>query len=369
MLIYNLFPTISKDWYEITDNAIKMGFNAVFINPIQIPGQSNSLYSIKDYFRINPNIKYDIEKYINYYKSENITFIADLVISHTAIDNNLTKQYSGWFEKENGNIKNPFCEENGKKVVWKDLAQLNWNNYSEGQYQYFLNVCCFLIDLGFRGFRCDAAYQVPNHLWRRLIRNVKEKNNNIIFLAETLGCSVQQTKDCGSSGFDYIFNSSKWWDLKSSWCINQLNDIVNFKSISFSESHDTQRLFSEFNNINTQKQRYALSAFLSSGTLIPVGYEYGFKNKLNVVGTNNWEDFNIDICDYITNINILFKKDARLSTPGRISFIHSNNQNILILQKETNKGTIKLYLNKDTYNNQQISEFNINLEPGQGLYI
>jgi starch synthase (maltosyl-transferring) len=57
MIIYNLFPTLVgrfSDWGTHLTRAAEMGFNWVFVNPIQQPGSSGSLYSIADYFAFNP---------------------------------------------------------------------------------------------------------------------------------------------------------------------------------------------------------------------------------------------------------------------------------------------------------------------------
>ena len=57
MIIYNLFPPLAGtfgNWESHIERAADMGFDWIFVNPIQKPGQSRSLYSIADYFRINP---------------------------------------------------------------------------------------------------------------------------------------------------------------------------------------------------------------------------------------------------------------------------------------------------------------------------
>ena len=57
MIIYNLFPSLAgrfSEWESHLRRAGEMGFNWVFVNPIHLTGSSGSLYSIKDYFRINP---------------------------------------------------------------------------------------------------------------------------------------------------------------------------------------------------------------------------------------------------------------------------------------------------------------------------
>src|ERR1044071_2930431 len=59
MIIYNLFPLLAgnvRDWKPHLVRAADMGFDWIFINPIQFPGFSGSLYSIKDYFDFNPLI-------------------------------------------------------------------------------------------------------------------------------------------------------------------------------------------------------------------------------------------------------------------------------------------------------------------------
>ena len=57
MIIYNMFPILAGKfikWKPHFKRASEMGFNWVFLNPVQKPGYSGSLYSIKDYFSFNP---------------------------------------------------------------------------------------------------------------------------------------------------------------------------------------------------------------------------------------------------------------------------------------------------------------------------
>lgn len=54
MILYNLFPLLAGPfgrWNEHFTRAAAMGFNWVYVNPIQKLGASRSLYSIADYFQ------------------------------------------------------------------------------------------------------------------------------------------------------------------------------------------------------------------------------------------------------------------------------------------------------------------------------
>jgi starch synthase (maltosyl-transferring) len=59
LLVHNLFPLLIgpvADWKPHLRRAAGMGFNWLFLNPIQLPGSSGSIYAVKDYFRINPRL-------------------------------------------------------------------------------------------------------------------------------------------------------------------------------------------------------------------------------------------------------------------------------------------------------------------------
>ena len=56
-LIYNLFPPLFgpvPSWEEHLDRIAGMGFTWIYLNPINTPGLSGSLYAVRDYFAINP---------------------------------------------------------------------------------------------------------------------------------------------------------------------------------------------------------------------------------------------------------------------------------------------------------------------------
>ena len=88
---------------------------------------------------------------------------------------------------------------------------------AEGFYAVHKTVLRYL-DLGFQGFRCDAAYQVPAALWRVLIHEAQKVNPNAVFWAENLGCTPDQTRALRAAGFHFFCNSSKWWNFQDAWC-------------------------------------------------------------------------------------------------------------------------------------------------------
>jgi starch synthase (maltosyl-transferring) len=377
MIIYNLFPLLAgkfTEWERHLKRASEMGFTWVFVNPIQLPGSSGSIYSIKDYFSFNPLLVDEKSKRSAVDQVKDMTRAAgklglstmvDLVINHCSVDSAIIKSHREWFAREpNGRIAHPFADENGKKVVWKDLAKFDHRNTKdrEGLFRFFLDVVKFLAGLGFKGFRCDAAYQIPRSLWERLIRESKKQFPDLLFFAETLGTTPDLTRKTAEAGFNYIFNSSKWWDFESKWLMQQYNLTREIApSISFPESHDTVRLCEELGgNVDGLKQRYLFSAIFSAGVMMPIGFEFGFRRKLHVVKTrpSDWEETGIDLTSFIEAVNrmkaghVMFQEDA----PAEI--LSDQNPRVLFMWKastHTQEESLVI-LNKDIRNKQRFYE-------------
>ena len=289
--------------------------------------------------------------------------MADLVIDHCAADSELVTEHPEWiaFDSEGGVI-HPSCQEDGHTVVWTDLAQLDHRGTRdpEGLYQYCLGVVRHLLSLGFEGFRCDTAYQLPAELWRRLIGDIKNDQPGTVFVAETLGCRPWQTAMTAAAGFDFIFNSSKWWDFRSHWLLEQhklVGELV--PSIGFPESHDTPRLSDDMHaNPSALKLWYLFAASFSAGCLMPIGFEFGFRRSLHVVSTRpeDWETTSIDLCAFITAVN-RFKADQpvfREESP--VLLLPTSNPEVLIMWRgsATLGQEALLILNTDFWHDQYV---------------
>jgi starch synthase (maltosyl-transferring) len=376
MIIYNLFPLLAGPfpaWKAHLDRAAAMGFDWAFVNPIQLPGSSGSLYSIADYFGFNPllvgrgsGIKADaqVREAIRDAEASGLSMMTDLVINHCSVDADLVENHPEWFVWESdGRVAHPGCNDNGRRVVWKDLAKFDHRHSKDkdGMFRFFHRVVDHLLDLGFRGFRCDAAYQVPASLWKRLIGATKAKCPEAIFAAETLGCTAEQTRKTARAGFDYIFNSSKWWDFNGHWLLEQYNLTREISpSIGFPESHDTLRLCEELEgNVDGLRQRYLFASLFSAGVLMPMGFEYGARKKPHVVKTRpgDWEEARVDLSGFIREVNGIKREHPVFQEEAPTEVLGNGNPNVLVMWK----GSIRtqeealLILNKDIRNRQTFS--------------
>ncbi len=72
-----------------------------------------------------------------------------------------------------------------------------------------------------------------------LIAAAKEKDPGLPVRRRDPGCTFEEARATAGAGFDYLFNSFAWWDLKKPWALEQYERLrVLAPSIAFPENHD-----------------------------------------------------------------------------------------------------------------------------------
>jgi len=377
------------DWLQHASRAAEMAFNWLYINSIHYPGFSGSLYAVKHHYRINsqflpPNTEKDdltiLAQTLRGFQDLGLWPMMDLVINHTSRDCPLTQEHPAWYaHDEHGEIVSPFARDpdNPEKVtVWGDLAEIDNEGSSdrEGLWAYWAELVRRYLRLGFKGFRCDAAYKIPAALWRYLVEETASIDPEAMFFAETLGCTEAEALALHDAGLHYFFNSSKWWDFVQPWCLEQHEKFGKIApSISFPESHDTTRLAADTGgNEVVQRQRYAFAASFSAGLMMPIGYEFGFRKKLDVVSTRptDWETASFDLQRFIKKVNKLKIEHPLLHGEGKLKTVTSD-RNALVLERRAEQAPGQLawvLVNKSKGRRTTVSLNGIALTPRHRLH-
>jgi starch synthase (maltosyl-transferring) len=367
-LIYNLFQRLVGPvtrWPEHAQRAARMGFNWLYLNPWHYPGFSGSLYAPKEFRRLNPLFAppgadtYDLgplEQALRRIQDAGLSPMMDLVVNHTSKDALLADEHPEWYVRDpKGELVSPFVvdpDDPEKITVWGDLAEID-NENSPGRdelWDYWAELVRDSLRLGFRGFRCDAAYKVPAELWRHLIEEARSVDPEVKFFAETLGAPVEDVLALREAGFQFIFNSSKWWDFAEPWALDQQEKFRDIApSISFPETHDTTRVAADSGGSEAvQRQRYAFAAAFSAGVMLPVGYEFGFKRQVNVVHTMpaDWERKSFDLTRFVERVNRLKLERPALQGEAALRAANGLEADELLLDRATPEGHAWILVNK-----------------------
>ena len=369
--IYNLFPTLAgtiRAWTTHLPRIAAMGFNAVYVNPFHYPGFSGSLYAVKDYYRLNPRFRAGeaddddtlLHGFTEAARGCGLRVIMDLVVNHTSRDSDLVASHPHWFSRDaRGNVISPHATDPAdpsQKTVWGDLAELDYRPPQQRQIlAYFQQLVRHYMALGFGGFRCDAAYKVPAEVWRSLIDDAKRVSPDVLFCAENLGAPKEAVLALAGAGFDYLFNSVKWWDFESPWLLDQYEDFRHIApSIGFPESHDTDRLVSELlaagipeSEIEPRyRQAYAFAAAYSTGVMMPMGFEYGWSRRLDVVSTRDDEPEpkRFDLSGFIAEVNAMKRGISALNEEGPQRLLTNRNDRVMVLERRSESGNERAFI-------------------------
>jgi len=339
--IYNLFPLLAgpmSSWAEHLPRIAAMRFDWLYLNPFHYPGFSGSLYAIQDFDRLHPVVAggdgepWDarLADFCKAAEAHDIRVMLDLVVNHAARDGRLVHEFPEWFRRHpDGEIASPGALDPSDPhgmVTWHDLAAIDYSRaeHREAQLAFWNDLVRRYLACGVSGFRCDAAYQVPADFWRELIAAARSGADAPVFAAETLGCPPEDSEALAPAGFDLMFNSAKWWDFREPWLLDQYQRLrTAAPSVAFPESHDTPRLISELGDMNPEQAaahyafQYDWTACFSAGVMMPMGYEYGFSQALDVRDSRpgQWEaqraNAPFDLSEHIAAVNG-FKEEQAL---------------------------------------------------------
>lgn len=189
-IIYEIFPRAfsEKGTFKEIEREIprlkELGVNVIWLMPIHPIGEVKrkgtlgSPYSVKDYYAINPEYgtAEDFKSLVKTAHENGIKVIIDLVINHTAWDNNLIVKHPEWYVRnDEGEIVSPNSD-------WTDVADLNYDNPELRRYMIEM-MKYWIKEFDIDGYRCDVAELVPIDFWNEA-RKELDKIKPVMMLAE-----------------------------------------------------------------------------------------------------------------------------------------------------------------------------------------
>ena len=183
---------------------------------------------------------------------------------------------------------------------WYETIKINYCDFHTKTWDKMLDIVLFWAAKGVDGFRCDMVELVPTQFFQWLIKQVKEKYPEVIFIAEVYKKDLY-TQYIREVGFDYLYDKSGLYDclravvekavndngmpvelwqsttgITRSWQF--LNDLQPYM-LNFLENHDEQRYASEYfgKDSNTFAALYTSLYLNTAPFMIYFGEEVGEK--------------------------------------------------------------------------------------------
>ena len=190
-VIYQIFPrqySAKGDFNSITadlDRLKDLGVNVLWLMPVHPIGQEKkkgtigSPYAVRDYYGVNPDYgtPADLKRLVAESHKRGMKVIIDVVVNHTAWDNDLIKKHPEFYKKnEKGEIVPPVPD-------WADVAGLDYTKPAVRRYIIDM-LKSWIRDYDLDGFRCDVALFIPTDFWEEARAEIDKVKPDTIWLAE-----------------------------------------------------------------------------------------------------------------------------------------------------------------------------------------
>lgn len=133
---------------------------------------------------------------------------------------------------------------------------------------------------GLAGFCLRCIDVLPIAGWRKVMQQIRQIRDDIVFLAWTPGLPRAEMVSIARSDIDGVFLSSCWWDMKASWLMDEYADL---RSASLLMTMPDVPWGARVLDAIPAHQRtlaahraLAMAMWLGDGVLIPLGFEKGW---------------------------------------------------------------------------------------------
>lgn len=390
--MYTLIPNVSGtilDWTKDLKRIQAMGFNAVHLLPVTALDTSQSPYSARDLFAMDPSYldKNDhreglaqLEGFVDEAKALGLRLCFDLVLNHVGVDSMIARLAPDWIVPDQHSpdgLERARYRTNQGWRTWKDLVLINYEHPSEAVrseiWSYMTDYALFWAkyanDTG--GFvRFDNLHSSDPDFFMSLTAALHSEYPKVGVLAEYFTDDLTLLRTGSLWGLNLVLATP--WNSKF---VPQLRDYLKYVH-SLSEhirffmpitSQDSGAPAEEFGSSDSTVPRYVAAALLGTGaTGMPQGVEAGEISRIDFIGKKPKMKFPAEprFARFIGQVNGILAKYPAFRRGANCQFVDGAHPAVLAaFRPDTEAFGFLMTCNFDTRSPQRIT---VDLEPYLG---
>lgn len=422
--IYQIYPRLYKNvddpakrnmgtFINIKNDLLRiksLNIDTIWLMPIHPIGKVNrkgelgSLYAIRDYFGVNPELvrnsvgkddeeleelgKQQLKELIDTaHRDHGMKVILSFVGNHCAPDNvlldpNNPEEKGGyhpeWFFMDEDGVPNP------PNADWSDTVDIKYgagideiekpkypnDGDRKAMWNFMISVLKYWVEeFDVDGFRCDFAHWIPLAFWRQAINEVKRIKSSVVFIGEV----YERTQEHLEIGFDAIYHFELYNQLKSLYYEIKNNDPYyeipyipqkikhedsaypkGYRLFRYTENHDEIRAAEMYGSAQAAQAPTLMSFTLPGVPFIYIGQESGETIRPSLfIGDREATDFpKIDfnrdpaLTEWYCKV-MRIRKDNLALTDGDLEFMESSNRKVLAYSRVAGESKIIVAINFD----------------------
>lgn len=393
--LYTLIPNISgpiTDWIVELERIRSLGFNAVHLLPLTMLDTSESPYSARDLFSVDPlyltpgsplDGQAQLEEFVEAARRLDMKLCFDLVLNHVGVHSNIARQAPDWIlpdpSQPDGLQRARYLTDTGWHF-WNDLVLINYDHPSASIrreiWDYMTNYTLFwtkyAADTG--GFvRFDNLHSSNSAFIQSLSQTLHTEYPQVAILAEYFADEITLAQTSLQWGLN--LNLATPWDYKFvpklreylKYLHRTSGHIRHFMPVT---SHDSGSPAQEFCNADATIPRYVAAALMGTGaTGIVQGVEFGTERKIDFIGRKPKMQFppTAKYGDFISKVNTILKNYPAFRRGGNCHFADFGHHAVIAAfrpESGTDTAGYLVVCNFDILSSQQIT---IDLSPFPGI--
>ncbi len=363
----------------------ELGFDVVYLPPIHPIGHTNrkgrdnalvagkgdpgSPWAIGDetggHDGVHPELgtKDDLKRLCEAAREHDIDIALDFAIQASA-DHPWLKEHPEWFHRRpDGTLK--YAENPPKR--YQDIYNLNWESEDwRGLWDALLDVLLGWVECGVKVFRVDNPHTKPFAFWSWLIREVHERDRDVVFLAEAF-TRRSVMRHLAKLGFSQSYTYFTWKNSR-----HELTEYVSelahteeseyFRPNFFANTPDILHAYLQHGGRPAFEARLVLAATLSPTYGIYSGFEHA-ENDAVREGSEEYlhsEKYELKqrsldgpLLPLIRRINTARHENPALQHFTNVTFLETASDALVAYAKRSGGNTLIMVVNIDPHQTQE----------------
>lgn len=383
---YTLLPTVSgriPQWIEMLDPIGRMGFNMIHLLPVTRMDFSESPYSAKDLFSVDPSYHDEgpesdglaaFERFVRAARKRGIALCVDLVLNHLGPGSDVGRKAPDCImsdPSEPDGLQRSGCWHMNEWLKWGDLVKIHYAHPNKEKqraiWDYMTEYALFWANYAdYTGgmVRLDNLHNSDEDFIAHLLTELREAYPNLVIHAEYF------------SDANTVLRRARRWDLNlflaNAWEHPYAEDIRKYVTYCHEiggrvryhmpvTTHDTGAPAELFGSARAVVPRYFITALCGTGQTGWVqGAEHAVPKKVRFIGKNQPPLSNPDrwIVDRVSRINRLLAETPYLHRAGNLRFIDDDHGAVVGAFRPSGEDAplgLVLLANLDTKDSHRIS--------------
>lgn len=275
-----------------------MGFSHALITPPFKTGPSGDVFLTADPDRLDEELAStrDAADFLHWLAEEcrarDLALLLDLRLDQLAAGHPLAARHPDCFSIRRDSFAHAIDPRHDAEPSGAALARLGDEACAERLVDWWAERIAGYLALGVGGMRISRPDALAPRQWRRLMEAARGPARRGLFIASTWGLSREALRRLEGCGFDHVQSSLPWWDMKSSWLIEEF-DALRLVAPPIAAPADPLGARLGGGNWRAKaahERMLMLSCALGCGLMMPMGYEYGIESPYDPVRSRR-EDY------------------------------------------------------------------------------